>query len=107
MISSTEPPQKRAKTGEDLIQVVNNCYNLMFRQTELSEEEKATLASGMEYIRTTLKQASRGYGVLGPNRTTAKITWGKCMGLLLEEGTFCHESIEILMGRLNPGGALF
>lgn len=103
----SEPPNKKIKAGQDFVDLINECYTLYFRNSNRSEEDQEKLRNGMQQIREILEQISSSSDVsLGSTRTAAKISWGKCLGLLVEDGANSFKAMKILTEKLNPGGGL-
>jgi len=102
-----EPPSKRARSGENFVNLINDCYDLKFRKTGLTLEEEDSLKLGTQRIRETLESTISSSDLsFGTTRTSAKINWGKCLGLLLEDGHNSLDALRVLTERLSPGGGL-
>lgn len=102
-----EPPIKRIKSGQDFMDLICDCYDLKFNSKTMCEEEKQRLRAGVKRIRETLEQTKSSSDItFGDTRTNSKITWGKCLALLLEDGSNSLTAIGILTGKLSPGGGV-
>lgn len=102
-----EPPNKKIKN--DLLDLINECYDLMFKRNgDFSPDvNKSALESGVKKIRETLERATSSSDVsFGATKPSAKINWGKCLALLLEDGVASLMAVKILTEKLNPGGGL-
>lgn len=103
----TEPPSKRIKCGQEFVELINECYNLKFKNQTKTDEQEETLRVGLQKLRETLEQTTSSSDVsFGATKTSAKINWGKCLGLLLEDGPHSLCAIKVLTERLSPGGGL-
>lgn len=102
-----EPPNKKIKASEDFVDLVNECYTIVYRTPLKTDDDKSRLNAGMQKIRNTLEQINSSSDVsFGSTRTSAKINWGKCLGLLVEDGPESFKAMKVLTERLNPGGGL-
>lgn len=103
----TEPPSKKIRN--DLQEVIIECYNLKFSKfgQPLGDSQYATVKSGIKRIRETVELATSSSDVsFGSTKPSAKINWGKCLALLLDDGPESLLSVKILTEKLNPGGGL-
>lgn len=100
-----EPPNKRIKNefeNREFIDWINNCYDLKFRQM------KEIPTSDIEHIREVLLAAKSSIDVpWGRTKAECKINWGKCLGILIEDGARSLGVLKKLTDMLNPGGGLF
>ena len=104
---SEPPPFKRIKTGLEFVDLINECYDLKFRNLNKTEEEHNQLIKGTIKIRETIEQFSTSADVFfGSTKTFAKISWAKCLSLLLEDGPKSSGAVRILAERFSPGGGL-
>lgn len=102
-----EPPSKKIRASENFVDLINECYNIVYRTPIKSKDDYEKLSIGMQKIRDTLEQINSSSDVsLGSTRTSAKINWGKCLGLLVEDGPESFKAMKVLTERLNPGGGL-
>jgi hypothetical protein len=99
------PPSKKIKFGQEFIELIEDCYDTLFNNDQRTEEDQARLDENIAKICETLEQVQSSYDVaFGPNRVKAKITWAKCLYLLLESGEQKSlRSLNILTGQLRPG----
>lgn len=103
----TEPPSKKIKPGQEFIEMINECYELKFKNLNKTQEEEESLKAGIQRIRETLENTTSSSDVsFGATKTSSKINWGKCLGLLLEDGHHSLSAIKVLTERLSPGGGL-
>jgi len=104
---ATEPPSKRIKSGEEFINLIDECYELQFSVKDKSEDQLKTLESGVSKIRDTLEHVVSSSDVsFGSTRSASKINWGKCVSLMLENGLDNVKALKVLTDRLSPGGGL-
>lgn len=102
-----EPPSKRIKSGEEFINLIDECYELQFSVKEKSEDQIRRLDRGIQQIRDTLENVVSSSDVsFGSTRSASKINWGKCVSLMLETGLDNLNSLKVLTDRLSPGGGL-
>lgn len=106
-IIMTGPPHKKIKTSQEILDLINECFDLMFNKIEKSPEDEEKLQNGCDKIRETLEQikASNEFS-FGGNLTSSKINWGKCLGLMLEGAPKSFKSLETLTDILNAGPGL-
>lgn len=103
----TEPPSKKIKSGQEFIEIINECYDLKFKNLNKTIEQEESLKVGLQRIRETLENTTSSSDVsFGATKTASKINWGKCLGLLLEDGHHSLNAIKVLTERLSPGGGL-
>lgn len=105
--SMSGPPHKKIKTSQEILDLINECFDLMFNKAKKSPEDEEKLRNGCDRIRETLEQISASNEFsFGENLTSSKINWGKCLGLMLEGAPETYKSLEILTGILNAGPGL-
>lgn len=103
----TEPPHKKIKTSQEILDLINECFDLMFNKTQKSPEEEERLKNGCDKIRETLEQINSSNDFsFGTNLTCSKINWGKCLGLMLEGAPQSFGALKVLIGTLNAGPGL-
>lgn len=99
------PPLKKIKN--DLLDIIRECYRIKFAKSVVDDLDKEILDSGVAKIRETVERATSSSDVsFGATKTSAKINWGKCLSLLLEDGVRSLLAVKILTEKLNPGGGL-
>lgn len=102
-----EPPSKKIKQGQEFINLIDDCYQLRFRDEDKTEEKILRLKEDTHKIRDILEQVKSSRDVsFGPTRLAAKINWGKCLGLMLESGPDSVKALKVLTDTLSPGGGL-
>ena len=100
-----KPPNKKIKGEQEFIGLIDDCYRLKFNENQF-EGDNVELMTGIRKIRDTLERAqSSGDVPFGPTRFSSKITWGKCLYLMLESGPESFKALKVL-NRLSPGGGL-
>lgn len=94
-----EPPSKRIKN--DFTNLINLNYETKFvKQDNINDKD-------MTSIRQTIEAAKSSSDIsFGATKSEAKINWGKCLSLLIEDGQHSFMALSILMSKLNPGGGL-
>lgn len=101
------PPIKKIRSEQEFIRLIEDCYRIHFNLTSRSEQEEEELQIGLKKIQETLEQAQSSRDVsFGQSRAGTKITWGKCLSLMLETGPQNLAALKNLCGRLSPGGGL-
>lgn len=103
------PPIKKIKFGQEFIELIEDCYETLFNNDQRSDEEQARLDDNIAKICETLEQVQSSDDVaFGPNRARARITWAKCLYLLLESGGSKRlRPLNVLTGPLKPGFGMF
>lgn len=102
-----EPSNKKIKSGPDFSDIIIECYDLKFNVHIRTKEQDETMVNHIRTIRETLELTVSSSEIsFGTTRVLAKINWGKCLSLLLEEGLQCIKALVVLTGKLNPGGGL-
>lgn len=102
------PPNKSIKSGEDFMSLIDSCYEIKFGTKDKTVEQEEFLAQGVKTIRETLEASTSSRDIsFGNTRTSTQINWGKCLGVLLEDGPDSLNAIKILTERFSVGGGLF
>lgn len=100
-----QPPSKKIRSEQEFIGLIDECYRLKFID-DMKEDENEDLRSGIMKIRDILEHAkSSGDVPFGPTRFSSKITWGKCLYLMVETGQDSLRAVKVL-NRISPGGGL-
>lgn len=104
----SEPPVKKLKSGEDFVELINDCYTLQFDRTDKTDTEVETLNLKAQQIRETVENVISSSDLqFGETRISARINWGKCLAVLIANGHHNLAATKILTERLSPGGGLF
>lgn len=90
------------------MELINECYELQFDKSEKTDAEIEDLNSKAQRIRETVENITSSSDLqFGETRISARINWGKCLAVLLENGHQNLTATKILTERLSPGGGLF
>lgn len=104
----SEPPIKKLKCGEDFVDLINECYDLQFDKSDKTQTDIEDLNLKAQKIRETVANINSSSDLqFGETRISARINWGKCLAILLENGHHDLTATKILTERLSPGGGLF
>lgn len=108
MEATAEPPSKKIKVGQEFIDLIEECYDMLFGNKDgPPESERARLNEGIAQIRKILEQVHSSQDLsFGPTQSKSKIAWGKCVSIMLETGTESLRSVQLLTGRLSAGAGL-
>lgn len=101
------PSTKRIKSDTNFPQLINEMYDLKFNVMDRTKEQDEALLNGLQNIRETLEATNSSSEIsFGTTRVLAKVNWGRCLSLLLDDDTASLKGLNILGGKLNPGGGL-
>jgi hypothetical protein len=108
MGDQVEPPPKKIKAGQEFIDLIEECYDITFNHMDgIPDDKSIRLEEGLQQIRKILEQIQSSSDVsFGPTRSSAKITWGKCLSLMLQNGPESIRALKVLTDRLSPSGGL-
>lgn len=102
-----QPPNKKLRSEQEFIRLIEDCYKMHFNSTNKTQEEEEQLQAGLKKIQDILEQAQSSRDVsFGQSRSSTKITWGKCLSLMLETKPHNLLALKNLSGPLSPGGGL-
>lgn len=101
------PPNKKIRSEQDFIRLIEDCYRIHFNKVNKTEEEEEQLQTGLKKIQEILEQAQSSCDIsFGHSRPSTKITWGKCLSLMVETGPQNLKALRNLCSHLSPGGGL-